>query len=79
MHQQQELLHDLRCRLAVSSVYVSWLNISGDWRACSLSRWYIVVPLPRLVYIAGHQEHQLLMENRTGAGSCSGKARSRLK
>ena len=54
MVQQQKLLkRDLRCRLAMPSVYVSWFYISGHWDPDALARWYTVIPTCRLVSKAG--------------------------
>ena len=69
MVQQQELLkRDLRCRLAVPSVYVSWFYISGHWDPDALARWNTVIPTCRLVYKGEPPAQRLLLEYRTGAG-----------
>ena len=65
---QLELPHDLRCRLAVPSVYVSRFHISWHWDPDALARWNTVIPTCRLVYRAGPMQQLLLMECRTGAG-----------
>ena len=39
LHLQLELKRDLRCRLAVPSVYVSRFHISGHWDPDALARW----------------------------------------
>ena len=46
---QLELKRDLRCRLAVPSVYVSRFHISWDWDPDALARWYTLIPTCRLV------------------------------
>ena len=42
-HLQLERPHDLRCRLAVPSVYVSRYYISWDWSPDALARWYTLM------------------------------------
>jgi hypothetical protein len=67
-HLQLELPHDLRCRLAVPSVYVSRFHISWHWDPDALARWNTVIPTCRLVSRAGPMQRKLLLEYRTGAG-----------
>lgn len=50
--QQKLLPNDLRCRLALSSVYVSRINISWYWHPDALARWNSLIP-SRLVYLSG--------------------------
>ena len=76
---QLELKRDLRCRLAVPSVYVSWFYISGHWDPDALARWNTVIPTCRLVSRGELPAQKLLLDHRTGAGNSGGKARSRLK
>ena len=44
-HLQLELPHDIRCRLAVPSVYVSRYYISWDWRPDAVARWNTLIPI----------------------------------
>jgi len=53
LHLQLELPHDLRCRLAVPFVYVSWYHISWHWDPDALARWYTVMSHLGLVSRAG--------------------------
>ena len=46
---QLELPHDLGCRLAVPSVYVSRFHISGHWDPDALARWNLVMSYLGLV------------------------------
>ena len=50
---QLELPHDVRCRLAMPSVYVSRFHISWHWDPDALARWYTLMPTCRLVSKAG--------------------------
>ena len=59
---QLELKRDLRCRLAVPSVYVSWFYISGHWDPDALARWNTVIPTCRLVSRAGRPCAEITME-----------------
>ncbi len=52
-HLQLELPHDLRCRLAVPSVYVSRFHISWHWDPDALARWNLVMSYLGLVSKAG--------------------------
>jgi len=78
-HLQLELPHDLRCRLAVPSVYVPNIHISWHRDPDALARWNTVIPTCRLVSRGELPAQKLLLDHRTGAGNSDGKARSRLK
>ena len=52
-HLQLELKRDLRCRLAVPSVYVPNIYIGWHWDPDALARWHTVIPTCRLVSKAG--------------------------
>jgi len=77
-HLQLELPHDLRCRLALSSVYVSWFYISGHWDPDALARWSAVMFTCRLVSRVACTCAEATAGYRTCAGNSDGKARSRL-
>ena len=78
-HLQLELPHDLRCRLAVPSVYVPNIHISWHRDPDALARWSTVIFHLGLVYKGEPPAQKLLLDHRTGAGNFDGKARSRLK
>ncbi len=66
---QLELPHDVRCRLAMPSVYVSRFHISWHWDPDALARWYTLMPTCRLVSKAGRPCAEGTVEYRTGAGN----------
>ena len=78
-HLQLELPHDLRCRLAVPSVYVPNIHISWHRDPDALARWNTVIPTCRLVSRAGPMQRNFCWSAGLALGSCGGKARSRLK
>ena len=61
-HLQLELPHDLRCRLAVPSVYVPNIHISWHRDPDALARWDTVIPTCRLVSKAGRPCAEITME-----------------
>ena len=61
-HLQLELPHDLRCRLPVPSVYVSWFYISWHWDPDALARWNLVMSYLGLVSKAGRPCAEISME-----------------
>jgi hypothetical protein len=77
--QQTLQVSDPRCRLAMPSLHVPRAHLSWHWDPDALARWYTLITLSRLVSRAGPRQREMLMKNRTGAGSSDGKARSRLK
>ena len=65
---QLELPHDISCRLAMPSVYVSRFHISWHWDPDALARWYTLMPTCRLVSKAGRPCAEATAGYRTGAG-----------
>ena len=66
---QLELPHDIRCRLAVPSVYVPNIHISWHWDPDALARWYTLMPTSRLVSRGELPAQKLLLEYRTALGN----------
>jgi len=65
---QLELRLDLRCRLAVPSVYVSRFHISWHWDPDPLARWSTLMSYLGLVSKAGRPCAEITMEFGTHAG-----------
>ena len=69
---QLELPHDVRCRLAMPSVYVSRFHISWHWDPDALARWYTMIPTCRLVHKGEPPAQKLLLVTGLALGNCCG-------